>query len=376
MTEAAAPTTLRDTIEQAYDAVEPPAAVETPALESPAPEKTAEAPAPVETEAQRTERLRDEKGRFVEGKSPAPAAKPAAAVVSPPVQAQVEPPPVPRPNRPSSWKKDYWEQWDKLDPKVAEYILQREGEYAKGVSTYKGEYDRAKPIMEALAPHMPDFERMGINPAQQMARYAEIHKTLAMGNPQQRLGLFAQLVRDYQIPVEQMLIQGADGKIYVNQQLMQQAAATPAPQQTAPTQNIDQVVEAKLAQREAVRETQSFREAKDTTTGTLLHPHFEEVRETMAQLLDAKLVDDIPKAYEAALKLPQHANLYEQEQQQRTARAETERLQKSKEAAERAKHNAVSTKSATPAGATTAGATKGVRAAVESAVEQHMTGRV
>ena len=231
--------------------------------------------------------------------------------------------------------------------------------------------------MEALAPHLPDFERMGINPGQQMARYAEIHKTLAMGNPQQKLGLFAKLVQDYQIPVEQMLVQGQDGKIYVNHQLMQQYQAQAQPQQQAhaPQPDVRQTVQQLLAEEKAIQETAGFREAKDAG-GNLLHPHFETVRETMAQLLDAKLVDDIPAAYEAALKMPQHSSLYEQAQKQRQAADEAEKQRMQKEAADRAKRNAVSTKSATPAAMATNGAKKDRRSVLEEAYETHVAGRV
>ena len=56
--------------------------------------------------------------------------------------------------RPSTWKKEYVNIWDKLEKgeqinkddfvKFAEYANQRESEYKKGVSTYKAEADRAK----------------------------------------------------------------------------------------------------------------------------------------------------------------------------------------------------------------------------------------
>lgn len=356
-------TTLRDTLSDAYDK-----AVETEVIKAPEEVKPEEVPVeakPAETDAQKAERLRDDKGRFVEG-------KPAPEVEKPPVQAPVPETQIQRPNRPSSWKKDHWDAWDKLDPKVAEYILQREGEYAKGVSTYKGEYDRAKPIMDAIAPHLPDYERMGIDPAQQLSRYAEIHKTLAMGSPQQKLATFMQVAQQYNVPVEQMFMQGQDGKIYFNPQI-QQAAMQSQPQQATP--NVDQIVESKLAQREAAHETRNFREAKGTD-GNLLHPHFETVRETMAQLLDAKLVDDIPSAYEAALKMPQHSDLYEQAQKQRQASDDAEKARQQKEIADRAKRNAVSTKSATPASVQANGAKKDRRSVLEDAYETHVVGRV
>lgn len=56
--------------------------------------------------------------------------------------------------RPSTWKKEYVQIWDKMEAgeqiskedftKFAEYANQRESEYKKGVSTYKAEADRAR----------------------------------------------------------------------------------------------------------------------------------------------------------------------------------------------------------------------------------------
>ena len=65
-------------------------------------------------------------------------------------------------SRPSTWKKEYVQIWDKMEKgeqiskedftKFAEYANQRESEYKKGVSTYKAEADRAKSYENAIAP--------------------------------------------------------------------------------------------------------------------------------------------------------------------------------------------------------------------------------
>src|SRR5512147_876481 len=106
----AAPT-VRESLVSAMETV-----TEAPPVETPAPppveEIKAEAP-PVETEAQKAERLRDEKGRFVEGKQeakPDPKAAPAPK------------PATPKPPRPSSWKKELEPHWETLPPEIQSYI--------------------------------------------------------------------------------------------------------------------------------------------------------------------------------------------------------------------------------------------------------------
>ena len=74
-------------------------------------------------------------------------------------------------SRPSTWKKEYVQIWDKMEKgeqiskedftKFAEYANQRESEYKKGVSTYKAEADRAKSYEEAIAPYAQELQKRG-----------------------------------------------------------------------------------------------------------------------------------------------------------------------------------------------------------------------
>lgn len=351
-----AQTTLRDTISGLVDkaeAGEP--IVETPKVETQVEKQE------VKTEVKTDGRPRDEQGRFV------PSDK------GPEVQkaSQQEPQPLPevkRPPRPSSWKKDYWDHWEKLDPKLAEYINQRESEYAKGVSTYKQEWDRAKPILDVVSSIQPELERYGIKPEQQIQRYFEIHKALALGSPEQKLQTFLRVAQEYQVPVQNLFVRGQDGQIYFNNQLMQQ-------QTQQPQVDVERIIEAKLQERSASQEAQSFASMKDAS-GNPAHPHFEAVRDTMAQLLEAGLAEDLNQAYEAALRHPRHSDIFEAEQQQRRQQEESERQRKLKEEADRAKRNAVSTRTQTPSSTTNSNSKKGLRSIIEEAVDTHAGGRV
>lgn len=356
-------TTLRDTIAEQMDALE-----EIPAAPAaPAPVETP--PTDVEDKPGRTAgRARDEQGRLLPGKAEIPAQTPPAATPGAVPNAALTPAPEPeKVVRPSSWKKDMWEHWDKLPPDVAKYINQRESEFAKGVSTYRQEYENARPIMEALAPHMPLLQQHGIDPGQQVARYMHVHKTLALGSPQDKLGLFAQMAKDYQVPLEQLFVRGNDGQVYLNSQL---PSYTPPAQQ----QDVGKLIEEKLIEKEAQQAARSFTEAKDAA-GNTAHPHFDTVRETMSQLLAAGIAQDLQSAYDAALRLPQHQALFDQLQQQKTAADEAEKQKKLVEAANLARRNAVSIRSATPASKVTPTANS-LRGVVEAAFDEHVPGRV
>lgn len=373
-------TTLRDTIEQAYDEhVTPESSQVTPATgageTTTPPSASADGTSPpAETAEQRIDREALEKANAVKNEEkPGRTAGRARDEHGRLLPGKAEEPVKPRPARPSSWKKEMWDHWEKLDPTVAEYLHQRESEFAKGVSTYKTEWEKAKPLLDAIAPYQQDFERWGINPAQQFARYAEIHKSLALGTPQQKLSTFLRVAQEYQIPVQELFVQGQDGKVYFNQQLMQQAQQqVQQPQQQAP--DVQKLVAQTFAQHLAQQQAQQFIEAKDAQ-GNPVHPHYETVREDMAQLLEAGLADDIPSAYDAALGLPKHRHLLEAQQRQQREKDEAEKQRKAREEADRARRNNVSPRTATPSG-TAGGAKKGLRAQLEEAYDQHTAGRV
>lgn len=358
-------TTLRETISQAVDAEERKVASEPEVKDAViAPEKV-EAKVEEPKDGRTAGRARNEKGQLLPGK-----AEKAPEVSS--VEAQA--PEVKRPARPSSWKKDYWEHWDKLDPKLNEYLLQREDEYAKGVSTYKGEYDRLKPVDEALRPYAPFLQQAQMKPEQFVAALAQSDQTLRYGNPQEKLRMFARLATDYQIPLHEMLVQGEDGKVYLNQQYFQQQQQQQAQGITA--QDVERMVQQKLAVAQWQAAVQGFIGSRDKD-GNPSYPHFEAVKATMDGILRAGLAKDLPSAYDAALRMPQHSDLFDaQQKQQRESEAAAAAKAKA-DAAARARANSVSTKSSSPTGTrSSASGAKSLRETIAEAVNAAESSRV
>jgi len=330
-------TTLRDTISSAFDTVT------AEATQTQTPQTT------VDTQTQSTqaqtdaERARDAAGRFAK-----------AAEHQQSSQTQV----TARPQRPSSWKKDYWEHWDKLDPKLAEYLSQREQEFAKGVSTYKQEWDQAKPLVDAVAPFMPILQQHNIKPNEWISNLGHAHQALVMGSPEQKLSMFLKLAQDYQVPLESLFAQGQDGRVYFNPQVQPYQA----PQ--APQQDMRRVVQELLFEQQATQEIQQFSKRGD-------FPYFEQVRETMAGLLQQGLVDDLESAYHAALRMPRHSDLYEQAQAKQREADEQRKRDEAAKAAANARAKAVSVKSSTPTGPVTSADGKGLRSTIEKAFDEY-----
>ena len=276
-----------------------------------------------ETQEQAEQRARDEKGRYAK-QAPAKSLKPDGKPGIPEVK---------RPPRPSSWKKEYWEDFDKLDPKVADYINQREAEFSHGVSAYKTEAEQAKELQSAIAPFVGDLEQHNIHPTTWIRNLGMAHKTLVYGNPQQKLGLFAQMARDYGVPLQALLDPN------IAQQYLHH------PQQQAP--DVRTLVHEELESRATQQEVQTF------MSDSQKYPHFEKVRPAMIGLLRQEMAQDLPSAYAMAVRLD--PEIFEQEQQRLATEKQHEDLRAKQDAAKRAKAHNVSLKSATPSGMNGAG---------------------
>ena len=347
--------TLRETIEASIEK-----------HSEPEPEVIEQAAAPVETDAQREERVRDEKGRFSK-----PAEEPAPVATAAPVVEATPEPVLPPIQRPSSWKKEMWPIWDKmaagtaLTPQearqVAEYNSQRETQFASGVSTYKQIADTAKPLLDAIAPFQQDLEKHGIQAPDMVHRLMSAHKSLSLGSPQQKLMMFSQLATQYGIPIQALY----------DQNVQQQYLATPHVQEPVQQQqppNIEALIEQTLANREVQQTVASM--AKDSEK----YPFFNYVRNDMAQLLDSLEATDLHDAYLKALELPQHAMLTTVRAAQQTQAEEQQRVAVAQTTARVAKANAVSPRSATPAVAAAPQGKLGVRDALREAIATHAGG--
>jgi hypothetical protein len=350
-------TTLRDHLENAFDKVE------TQPVEQPIETK-------VETSEQKAERLRDEQGRFAPEKESK--IKQPSTTVKAKVDDNVPRETQPKPQRPSSWKKEMWPVWDKLTNgsqispeealQLAEYNNQREQDFAKGVSTYKQEWESAKPLLDVMAQFKPLLDQHGIKPTDWINNLGNAHKQLVMGTHEQKLSMFVKLAQDYQVPLQALFSQGQDGKIYFNPQI--QSYQAPQAQQD-PRAIVHEILEEERAK----REVQSFASSKD-------YPHFELVKDTMSGLIQAGLATDLKSAYESAIRMPMHSELFDQLQQQQRDKEEQEKREQNARQVQGARAKAVSLKTSTPAGPGANGERKGRRETLESAYDEVMNARV
>lgn len=308
--------------------------------------------APEEKPSRTAGRARDEKGRLLPGKVEKPVAEAAPVVEQPaPVVEKIP--------RPSSWKKDYWNHWEKLDPSVAKYINEREQQFSSGVSTYKQEAERAKEYIEAVTPFLPELQQHGIKPTDWIRSLGQAHRTMALGQPHEKLAMFQKLAQDYGIPLQNVV----QGQVTPDMQYYS-ALQEQVRQLQGQFQNYQQMSE---------RQQQATIES-ELAAFAAKNEHFESVRETMSGLLSAGLAQDLQSAYDAALRLPKHSDLFDAMQQQQSEAEARRKAEEAKAVAARARAKVTSVKSATPTGAEGNNGKRDRRQIIAEAAEQYLGG--
>ena len=246
-------------------------------------------------------------------------------------------------SRPSTWKKEYVSIWDKMEKgeqinkddfvKFAEYANQRESEYKKGVSTYKAEADRAKGYEEAIAPFAPDLQRRGIEPTQYIQNLARADQILTNAPYQQKVQLFQRLAQDYGIQLNGENVAPIQQDAYT-QQLMNQLNMV--------NQEVSNI-KGRFAQEENQR---LMGEIERVRSDVEKFPHFDAVREEMAQILELGKAQNLETAYVKAVRMNDEVWAIEQEKLLKQANQQASKAQQ----VAKAKAAAVSPKSVTPSG--------------------------
>jgi hypothetical protein len=246
-------------------------------------------------------------------------------------------------SRPSTWKKEYVTIWDKMEAgeqiskedftKFAEYANQRESEYKKGVSTYKAEADRARSYEEAIAPFVPELQAQNISPAAWINNLGRAHMVLTKAPYEQKVQMFQRLANDYGIQLNGEGVAPIQQDAYT-QQLMSQL--NQVNQEVSSIKN-------RFQQEENQRLTNEIERVRSDAEK---FPHFDVVREEMAQLLELGKAQDLETAYKKAVRMNDDVWALEQDRLLKEAKQSAIKAQQ----VAKAKAAAVSPKSTTPSG--------------------------
>lgn len=280
--------------------------------------------------------------------------------------------PEPAIQRPSTWKKEYLPIWDKLTSgeqltkeealKLAQYSNQRESEYKKGVSTYKAEADRGRVLEEAIAPFQDEFQKQGITPAVWINNLGRAHMVLTKAPYEQKVQMFQRLAQDYGLQLNQDGQFAAPPQVDAyTQQLMNQL------------NQVNQEVSTIKGRYEQEEQARLSNEIERVRSNVEQYPHFDVVREEMAQLLELGKAQDLETAYKKAVRMNDDVWALEQDRLLKDAKQQALKAQQ----VQKAKAAAVSPKSVTPSGKVTdTGDKKDRRSIIADQLGEAMSRRV
>jgi len=327
------PASLRETIEASFAAAEAP-----------------------EGQQEAQTRARDEQGRFA-AQQAAEAAKTEALA---PQEEQLTK------RELTTWKREMRPLHEKLSRgeslsqdealKLAQYNIEREQNYATGISGYKAKAEEAKEYAEAMQDILPVLQQQNMPAGEFIRNVSQAHKVLVMGSPQEKLQMFGWLAQSYGIPLD-AIAPAQQGQYDPNQmQLMQKI------------QQLEANVNGVASWREQQEQTAVQREIAKFTDASK-YPHFEQVRGVMAQLLESGMADNLDSAYEKAVRLDGDA--FQAEQQRQASQQLGQQTANKVAAAAKARQASVSIKTSTPAGMVTSNVNpKNLRGAIEAAFDE------
>jgi hypothetical protein len=254
---------------------------------------------------------RDPQGRFAKAAADAAAAAAAGEpqldengqpiVPDPSQQAQVAQP-TPYDKTPNGYKKDsaIAKGWANFTPEQRKEMHEREGAFHEGIKQYKQAAHFGSSIAEQLVPYAPTMKQHNRAPADVVKELGAAWNTLVAGSPQEKAQMVLQILQDYSIDLASL------GQMA--QQPDNQRTQDSSPIVTALQQRIDKL-EGTLTAQERQRAEAEFSATVDTVNafgnavdkaGKPMRPHYQAVKETMANLIESGVAKDLDDAYEQA----------------------------------------------------------------------------
>ena len=219
-----------------------------------------------------------------------------------------------------SWKPEAAEKLRSLPDDVQKLIIDRQEQFHNGLSQYRDAANYAKTIDKSIAPFKNYLSELGVAPEVAFPNLLKTEKTLRTGSPQEKVEMFQKLAYDYGIDLGVLANIPYDANTH---QLKQQLEWTKS--------QLDNASNFRQSHEDAQIES-----AIDDFGQQ--HKYFEDVRLTMADLLDRGLATDLDDAYAKAVRLDENVFQKLQTDSQKQA------LNQADQAAKAAKAAAVSVK--------------------------------
>ena len=193
---------------------------------------------------------------------------------------------------PKTWRPEAAAAFAALPPVVQAEVLKREEDMFRGLEQYRGAATFGQTVHKTLQPYLPILQQYRIDPVQQISGLMQSHHTLALGTPDQKVGLMLRLVKDYGVDLNM---------------LMQHADPNNAPYVDPTVQNLTQTVQ--TLQSELARQNAQRLETTRATLSSQIdafakdskNVYFSEVANDMAALIEGGVCKTLEEAYEKAV---------------------------------------------------------------------------
>jgi hypothetical protein len=233
-----------------------------------------------------------------------------------------------RAEMPKSLRLELKDHWEKAPPELQQAIAQREADFERGINTYKSRDAEARAITELFQPYEWMLRNENATPATAIGPLLQTAALLRTGTPQQKSQAVAQMIQQFQIPLDQV------ASYFGGEQ--------PQPQDNQYNQLAQQVQQltAHITQSQYQAQKQNESRALSVIQQFASDPanlHFEAVSDRMLQLLQAPQVlgdtsqmserEKLQLAYDTAVRLdPTTAQqIYAQQQQSMQAANQVQR---------------------------------------------------
>lgn len=217
---------------------------------------------------------------------------PSAPTTTEPSAAATTTPPSDLNTPPKTWRPEAASTWAALPEPAKQEILKREADIFKGIEGYRQDATIGKALRSTIDPYVGYLQSRGIPPMEAVRGLMQSHYTLATGTQQQKIELLTSMARSYGVEISAGVALGTvEPPPYID----------PA---VAGLQKELQAVKSQLSETERYRAEQirvGIRSEVDTFAQDPAHPHFDEVSNEVAFLLQSGKAGTLKDAYEQAI---------------------------------------------------------------------------
>jgi hypothetical protein len=191
---------------------------------------------------------------------------------------------------PASWKKEAKGEWASVPLHIRQEVHKREMEVQRVLNETAPIRQEVQQFREVITPYMARIQSLGVTPHQAVGELLKADYSLATGSPQQKAQFIDKLLQDYNVDIAEL-------DAAISRRLGGQPSAQVNAPQFDPNQ-ISQLVQQQLQQALAPiyqqrqqQEEQVRQQAAMTVEQMALdpqYPHFDEVRQDMADIVQLK----------------------------------------------------------------------------------------